>query len=122
LLLILFAAAPVPIDVAGEVARQECSSSRGAPDEVVVCGQRGRDERYRLPGRTVPFDPAGNVESVGRERMRWGQGGESGIQSCGPVGPGGWTGCMVQDWKRQDAQTQWGRNVPKERWRSWTPR
>lgn len=84
------------------------------PDEVVVCGRRQGDERYRLPGRNAPFDPAGNVMSVAREHIAWGEGGETGIGSCGPVGPGGWTGCIARQQERQRAQYQWGKNIPKK--------
>ena len=83
--------------------------------EIVVCGDRHKNERYRLPDRDGPFDPSGETESVMRERSRWIEGGESGPESCGPVGPGGWTGCLVQQWNRERQQTQWGKNVPKGR-------
>jgi hypothetical protein len=46
--------------------------------------------------------------------MAWGEGGETGTQSCGPVGPGGWTGCMVREWDRQNIQTQYGKNRPRK--------
>ena len=93
------------------VAEQLCRTpGRGA--DVVVCGRRTRDEKFRMPGRDAPFDPDGDVKSVIREHMSWGEGGASGIQSCGPVGPGGWTGCMVREWDRRDQQTQYGKNRP----------
>ena len=94
-----------------EVARQECRQVD--PDEIIVCGSRKADERFRLPGRDGPFDPAGDTMSVMRERNSWIEEGDSGTQSCGPVGPGGWTGCMVKQWKRERDQTQWGKNVPE---------
>ena len=96
-----------------EVARQECKSLD--PKEVLVCGRRNREERFRLPNRDGPFDPAGDMPSVMRERQSWVEEGDTGIQSCGAVGPSSWTGCMVRDWKRDRDQTQWGKNVPK-RW------
>jgi hypothetical protein len=95
-----------------EVARQECKSID--KDEVLVCGQRGRSP-FRLPERKN-FDPDGDMPSVMRERTAWIEEGDTGTQSCGPVGPGGWTGCMVKEWKRQRDQTQWGKNVPGKRW------
>ena len=51
-----------------------------------------------------------------RERQAWAEEGDSGIGSCSAVGPGGWTGCAVQAWKRERDQTQWGKNVPTRRW------
>ena len=88
-------------------------SDRG---EIVVCGDRQANERYRLPDRDRPFDPSGETESVMRERSRWAEGGEGGIQSCGPVGPGGWTGCIVRKQAREREQYQWGKNVPTKKW------
>jgi hypothetical protein len=104
----------VGAEVTREVSREECRAVDS--DEIIVCGRREPDERYRLPGRDGPFDPAGDEESVMRERERWAEGGETGTNSCGPVGPGGWTGCMVQQWKRANQQDQGGKNRPKRPW------
>jgi hypothetical protein len=41
-----------------------------------------------------------------RERMSWIDEGDTGPGSCGAVGPGGWTGCMVKDWKRKRQQAE----------------
>jgi hypothetical protein len=114
LILALGAAADFSAEVTREVARQECRTA--VSDEIIVCGRRAPDERYRLPDRNGPFDPSGNTYSVMRERERWTEGGETGINSCGPVGPGGWTGCLVQQWKREGQQTQGGNNRPKKGW------
>jgi hypothetical protein len=113
LLLILALAAPADLnaEASREVARQECRTTDQR--EILVCGRRQPDERYRLPGRNGPFDPSGETKSVMRERMSWIEEGDAGTQSCGPVGPGGWTGCMVKAWKRERDQTQWGKNVPR---------
>jgi len=113
LLLALGAAPDLSTEVTREVSRQECRAIDS--DEIIVCGRRKPDERYRLPDRDGPFDPSGNAESVMRERERWAECGETGTNSCGPVGPGGWTGCMLQQWKREDQQTQGGNNIPKRR-------
>jgi hypothetical protein len=96
-----------------EVARQNCVPVD--KDEILVCGNRRPNEKYRMPGHDGPFDPEGDMQSVMRERQAWVEEGDAGIQSCGAVGPSGWTGCMVRDWKRQRDQTQWGKNAPK-RW------
>ena len=96
-----------------DVARQSCVPVDR--EEILVCGRRRPSERYRLPDRDGPFDPAGDMPSVMRERINWAEEGDSGTQSCSAVGPGGWTGCMVRDWKRERDQTQWGKNVPRRR-------
>lgn len=113
--LLLAQAAPTPDIVANAVREQDCRG-RIASDDIIVCGRRQIGERYRLPGRDRPFDPDGETDSVMRERGRWIEGGEAGIQSCGPVGPGGWTGCMVREWSRQLEQSQWGKNRPIKQW------
>ena len=101
-------------DLSGEasrqVARQECKLKED--DEILVCGRRNRDEKYRLPDRNAPFTPEGEMESVLRERERWAEGRDTGIQSCGPVGPAGWTGCLVKQWQKDTQQSQWGSNRP----------
>jgi len=83
-------------------------------DDVIVCGKRQANERYRMPGRDAPIDPSGGVMSVAREHDSWGEGGETGIGSCRPVGPGGWAGCIARAQARERAQYQWGKNVPKK--------
>jgi hypothetical protein len=79
-----------------EVTRQECRESTASDKEVVVCSRRRERQKYRLPGsgEQVPLEHQ-RPNSV-RERARWIEGGESGTNSCGPVGPGGWTGCQQQ--------------------------
>lgn len=91
-----------------EVARQECRLP-GEGEEIVVCGHRDAQRRYQVTDPKAPFDPAGSVNSVARERSRWIEGGETGTGSCSPVGPGGWTGCMLNGWKRERQQQGWYR-------------
>ena len=115
ILLALALAADLSAEASREVARGECKSID--KDEVIVCGNRGRDERFRLPDRSKdPFDPFGDTKSVMNERVGWAAEGDTGTQSCSAVGPGGWTGCMVKGWKQERDQTQWKKNIPKRRW------
>ena len=110
LLLLLFQTAQIDpgAAISKEVARQECRQVD--KDEILVCGRRKANERYRMPDRDKPFDPDGDEQSVMRERMSWVEEGDAGIGSCGPVGPGGWTGCMLKDWERARQQSAWGKN------------
>lgn len=78
------------------------------PDDITVCGRRNGNDSYRLP-QADRFDPAGPTDSVSRERHRMIEVGGAGIGSCTPVGPGGWTGCMLGDWRHADEQYA-GRN------------
>ncbi len=116
-LILLFAAEAIPMEeaVAESIDAIECKQ-RPARDEILVCGSRKRDERFRLPERNQPFDPAGEMKSVMNERVGWAAEGDSGTQSCSAVGPGGWTGCMVKSWKQERDQTQWGKNGPSRGW------
>ena len=114
LMLVLAQAAQIDLGtaVSREIARQECRETD--PNEIVVCGRRKADERYRMPGHDGPFDPDGDQPSVMRERSSWVEHGDTGINSCGPVGPGGWTGCSLKDWERDRQQNAWGKNRPKK--------
>jgi hypothetical protein len=110
-LLLLLLGAPVGLDIAAEtsreVARQECRSGSGwgKDADVTVCGRRTTKNRYQVsdPQR---WDPSGQRASVLRERMSWIEEGDTGPGACGAVGPGGWTGCMVKDWKRKRQQAE----------------
>jgi hypothetical protein len=75
-----------------------CDRSADA-DEVVVCGRRNEAERYRLPIRPEGFDKNGTIPSVSRERHRLYEVGETGLYSCSNVGPGGYTGCGLKNFK-----------------------
>ena len=115
LLFALMLAPDPPAEASREVARGECEAVD--KDEIIVCGSRKRDERYRLPDRTnAPFDPKGDMKSVMNERVGWAAEGDAGTQSCSAVGPGGWTGCMVKGWKQERDQNQWKDNIPTKRW------
>jgi hypothetical protein len=69
---------------------------RSTDDEVVVCARKPEAERYRIPER---FRPGGSLQS----RQSWANRaiafetyGKTGINSCSPVGPAGYTGCAQQ--------------------------
>ena len=102
-------------DASREVAIGECKTAD--PKEIIVCGSRKRDERFRLPDRSnAQFDPSGDLKSVMNERVGWAAEGDTGTGSCSAVGPGGFTGCMVKSWKEKTDQTQWKSNIPTKRW------
>ena len=73
-------------------------------EDVLVCGTREKRSPYRLPKLEDRFDWRGPVDSVARERARLMQGEESGIGSCSNRGPGGMTGCWLQDVKNKRLQ------------------
>lgn len=69
---------------------------RSTDDEVVVCARKPETERYRIPER---FRTSGSPQSreawVNRARSLETVG-ATGINSCSPVGPSGFTGCLTQ--------------------------
>ena len=71
---------------------------RGANGEdIVVCARKPETERYRIPKelRDAPdTGPASQSWANKAEDLEYV--GRTGIQSCSPVGPGGWTGCLNQ--------------------------
>jgi hypothetical protein len=81
---------------------------RSTDDQIVVCSRRPENERYRLPKNQ-------QLQGSRQERQSWANksqsvmtAGATGINSCSPVGPGGHTGCMIQQIQRekQDAKEQ----------------
>jgi hypothetical protein len=77
-----------------------------ADGAVLVCAKREGESPFRLAPaeRDTGFDVNGPIDSVSRERHRWMEVGETGSGSCGDVGAGGWTGCMVKGWNAADQQ------------------
>ena len=98
---------PLPPRLAPRTATPPPTVCENAPagEEIVVCGERESDERYRLPlVRNQRFDPNGNVDSVSRERNRLlGTNAGGTLGSCTNVGPNGMTGCHNQGvWQRRE--------------------
>lgn len=69
---------------------------RSTDDDIVVCARKPESDRFRIPedlreggslqSRTAWAERARSLETYGR----------TGINSCSPVGPGGYTGCSQQ--------------------------
>lgn len=68
---------------------------RGSNDEIVVCARRPDNDRYRIPeefrGEGQPDSESWAARAESLETV-----GDSGIQSCSTVGPGGFTGCLAE--------------------------
>ena len=84
---------------------------RATDDSVVVCKRVGEEERFRIPERLREGGSlqqrqawANKVRSI--ERV-----GRTGIQSCSPVGPAGYTGCMEQMIKQGQEENREARNA-----------
>jgi len=75
-------------------------------NEVVVCTRRSADEQFRIPKEMREF-------KVTPENAAWAAklapvmaAGDAGIGSCTPVGPGGSTGCMAQQFQAARAENR----------------
>ena len=90
---------------------------RSTDDEVVVCTRVDDRYRYRRPDA---YRPSGTYQ----QRQAWANKarsiervGRTGIQSCSPVGPAGYTGCMEQminDAREESREAEAGQTPPGE--------
>ena len=71
---------------------------RGANGEVIICGRRGAQERFRIPEALRDDAAADDPENVSwaARNQSLEYAGRTGIQSCSTVGPGGQTGCLAE--------------------------
>lgn len=85
--------------------RSDCLSAAN-PDEIVVCGRKQDNLRYRLPlPSSEPIIGSYGARSVAAERYGFMQDrSEGGSGSCTAVGPNGASGCTVLRWKMADEQ------------------
>ena len=73
---------------------------RSSEEEVVVCARRPENDRFRIPEalRRGQRDNDSTSWAVGAQQIE--MVGRTGIQSCSPVGPGGFTGCWNEMMRR----------------------
>ena len=69
---------------------------RSTDDQVVVCARKPEAERYRIPEKMRGISSYQSRQSWANKAIRFETVGRHGINSCSPVGPGGWTGCTQQ--------------------------
>lgn len=69
---------------------------RSTDDEIVVCARKPEAERYRIPERLRQGGSLQSRQSWAARAKSFEVVGRTGINSCSPVGPGGWTGCTEQ--------------------------
>ena len=69
---------------------------RSTDDEVVVCARKPEGERYRIPERLRSSGTRQQRTSWANRAIAFETYGKTGINSCSPVGPGGFTGCSQQ--------------------------
>ena len=69
---------------------------RSTDDNVVVCARKPEAERYRIPERLRQGGSRQSRESWANRAIAFETYGRTGINSCSPVGAGGFTGCTQQ--------------------------
>jgi hypothetical protein len=69
---------------------------RSTDDQVVVCARRPESERYRIPEKYRQSGTRQQTEAWANKAKVIETVGATGINSCSPVGPGGYTGCLTR--------------------------
>ena len=69
---------------------------RSTDDNVVVCARKPEADRYRIPERFRSSGPRQTREAWASRAKSFETVGATGINSCSPVGPSGFTGCLKQ--------------------------
>jgi len=69
---------------------------RSTDDQVVVCARRPEAERYRIPEKLRQSGTRQQTEAWANRARVLETVGDTGTNSCSTVGPGGFTGCLVQ--------------------------
>jgi hypothetical protein len=78
---------------------------RSTDDDIVVCARKPESERYRIPEKLRTGGPRQTREAWANRARALETVGATGINSCSPVGPGGFTGCLVQVVKQARQET-----------------
>jgi hypothetical protein len=96
-----FAALPTPAEaqqnsVAEIIVYGTDPCPRSTDDQVVVCARRPETERYRIPEKYRPGGTRQQTDSWANKARVIETVGATGINSCSPVGPGGYTGCLTR--------------------------
>jgi hypothetical protein len=73
---------------------------RQADDDIVICTRRPEEERYRIAPNLRPSGTRQERSSWANRAQELNNVGNTGIGSCSAVGPGGSTGCLIQDINR----------------------
>ena len=73
---------------------------------IVVCRHRPETERYRLPKNQQLQGSRQSRQSWANRAQDLAATGNTGTMSCSAVGPGGHTGCLIQEIKRSKQEAQ----------------
>ena len=78
---------------------------RSTDDDIVVCARKPESERSRIPEKLRTGGPRQTREAWANRARALETVGATGINSCSPVGPAGFTGCLVQVVKQARQET-----------------
>lgn len=94
---------------------QKCPTDNDG-NEVVVCQRRDAAEQFRVPKELRPGTIQPKYRSWAVQSQQTLAAGATGTGSCSPVGPGGMTGCFVQQATAAKAERRENkdRNAPGE--------
>ena len=99
---------------------EACPATKG--DEIVVCARKPEAERFRIPAPFRGGDPNSSVNTSWSERARsFETVGQTGINSCSPVGINGASGCMAKlihdayAERKQPSDVHFGKAIEAER-------
>lgn len=69
---------------------------RSTDDDVIVCARKSEKDRFRIPEKLRQSGNYQSRQSWANRALAFETYGKTGINSCSPVGPGGFTGCSQQ--------------------------
>lgn len=90
---------------------------RSTDDEIVVCARKPEAERYRIPERLRQGGGYQSRQAWANKARQFEVVSRTGIQSCSPVGPGGFTGCtegLIRDAFRERSEQVQGETAPRD--------
>jgi hypothetical protein len=90
---------------------------RSTEDQVVVCARRPEAERYRIPPNMRQSGTPQQMQSWAVRSQSLESVGATGMNSCSPVGPAGYTGCLMKviNQARQERKEQATGETPPQR-------
>jgi hypothetical protein len=90
---------------------------RSTDDQVVVCARRPESERYRIPPNMRQSGTPQEMRSWAERSKNLETVGQTGINSCSPVGPAGYTGCLqkvIQEARGERKQRAYEETPPQQ--------
>ena len=90
---------------------------RSTNNEVVVCARKPEGDRFRIPEKLRTGGPRQERDSWANKARALETVGATGTNSCSPVGPGGFTGCLthvIKQAKQESREAKEQGTAPEE--------